>query len=87
MTHQTQTDSSIRKFLQSELSFYVTVGVALAAFAANYFGIMNQLSLLNQKVEYKAEQQLKMEVNLESLQSLVISLDKRITALENRIIK
>lgn len=80
-----RTESSIRKFLQSEISFYATVGVSLLAFAANYFGIMNQLSLLNQKVEYKAEQQLKMEITLENLQNMEIDLDKRITALESRI--
>ena len=77
-------ESSIRKFLQSEISFYVTVGVSLIAFAANYFGIMNQLSLLNQKVDYKAEQQLKMEVTLETLQAQVIAIDKRLTTLESK---
>ena len=79
-----KTESSIRKFLQSEISFYVTVGVSLIAFAANYFGIMNQLSLLNQKVDYKAEQQLKMEVTLETLQAQVIAIDKRLTTLESK---
>ena len=79
-----KTESSIRKFLQSEISFYVTVGVSLIALAANYFGIMNQLSLLNQKVDYKAEQQLKMEVTLETLQAQVIAIDKRLTTLESK---
>lgn len=75
-------ESGVRKFLQSELSFYITVGVAILAFAANYYGLTNQINLLNQKVDYKAEQQAHFETNLDSVQALVIILDKRISNLE-----
>jgi hypothetical protein len=77
-------NSNIQKFLRSELSFYITVGIALLAGAANYYGLTNQLALLSARVDNKAEQQAKIEVVLDSQQVLLNVLDKRITTLETR---
>lgn len=78
-------NSNIQKFLRSELSFYITVGVALLAGAANYYGLTNQLALLSARVDNKAEQLVRMEVVLDAQQVLVNSMDKRINTLETRL--
>lgn len=78
-------NSNIQKFLRSEVSFYITVGVALLAGAANYYGLTNQLALLSARVDNKAEQLVRMEVVLDAQQVLVNSMDKRINTLETRL--
>lgn len=44
-------ESTIQKFLRSELSFYITLVSAVLTIAGFYFGITNQIALLTQKVE------------------------------------
>lgn len=78
-------NSNIQKFLRSELSFYITVGIALLAGAANYYGLTNQLALLSARVDNKAEQLVRMEVVLDAQQVLVNSMDKRMTTIEARL--
>lgn len=78
-------NSNIQKFLRSELSFYITIAIALLAGAANYYGLTNQLALLNLKVDNKAEQQVKLEAISTAQQVFLNNLDKRLTAIETRL--
>lgn len=72
----TITESTLQKFLRSEISFYISVVMALLAFAGLYFGLSNRIDLLAQEVKFYTA----------DLPAKVAALESRVTANEKDIL-
>lgn len=45
-------ETTVQKFLNSPISFFTSIVIAVFAFAGMYFGITNKIELMAQKIEY-----------------------------------
>lgn len=75
-------ESTISRFLKSEISFYLTVLTALAAFVGLYYGLSNRIDLLSQEVRFHTGQSGTAEQQVKDLQARVTEIEKQIIILK-----
>lgn len=66
MPHEAQT-TTVQKILRSELSFYGAIAAGILGFAGFYFGVTNQLNLIEQKVATHIESTANLPVKIAEL--------------------
>jgi hypothetical protein len=73
-------ESTVHKFLRSEISFYATLIGAVLTIAGFYFGISNKIDLMAQKLDTHIEM-------TSSLPKQVAQLETDVAVLQTKILK
>lgn len=77
--------TSVQKFLQSEVSFYITIVAAVFTIAAMYFGLTGRIDLLTQKLEFSNTVYNELDLRIKAIDQAHIEIQKELILLQAKL--